>query len=300
MKWIELITCFECNCRCLVCSSYGQDNVRMSLAEMRAWLERGRDEGAVGVWFGGGEPSLHPGLIPAIESARELGYRHIRIQTNGMRFAYEPYAKRCVAAGLNQVALSIMGRDTVAHDGITRTPGSYKHLLTGLDNLTAAGVSVEADVLITSRSMGGLQDIVELLAPRGVAIFSFWLFSLHGIDDPDLRELLPRMSELVPHLERAFAAADGLGVKASSFHTPPCVLTENFRDRYVHSGNWDLLVVPPGAEPFMAERSPMEGGAYLNGCANCRLRPDCLGPRADYLSTFGPGEFKPIPLHMDE
>jgi len=115
------------------------------------------------------------------------------------------------------------------------------------------------------------------------------------MDDPDLRELLPRMSDLVPHLERAFAAADRLKVKASSFHTPPCVLAEAYRDRYVHSGTWDLLVVPPGAEPFMAECSPMEGGAYLDGCASCRLRPDCLGPRADYLEIHGPDEFRPLP-----
>jgi MoaA/NifB/PqqE/SkfB family radical SAM enzyme len=294
MKWIELITCFECNCRCLVCSSYSQAGTRMSRDEMRDWLERGRDEGAVGVWFGGGEPTLHPDLVSACESAREFGYRHIRVQTNGMRFAYQPYAERCVAAGVNQVALSIMGKDAAAHDGITRTPGSHKHMLAGLDNLVSMGVSVEADVLISSRSITGLHEIVELLAPRGVENFAFWLFSLHGTDDLNLRELLPRMSELVPHLERALAAADGLGVKASSFHTPPCVLTENFRDRYVHSGNWNLLVVPPGSEPFMAELSPMEGGAYLEGCAGCRLRPDCLGPRADYLDIYGPDEFRPF------
>lgn len=294
MKWIELITCFECNCRCSVCSSYGQGAQRMSLAEMRDWLEHAREQGAQGAWFGGGEPTLHPELVPAIETARRLGYSQIRVQTNGMRFAYEPYARRCAEAGLNRVGLSIMGKDAAAHDAITCTPGSFEHLLAGLDNLVSLGVKAEADVLVTSRSMNDLATIVEFLAPRDVGVFTFWLFSLHGLDDPAMAGLLPRMRELVPPLERAFSVADRLRVQANSLHTPPCVLSREFRKRYVHSRRWELLVVPPGGQPFMAEQSPMEGGAYLESCQGCRLRSDCLGPRADYLTVYGPGEFEPI------
>jgi len=53
-------------------------------------------------------------------------------------------------------------------------------------------------------------------------------------------------------------------------------------------------VVPEG-QPFMAEDSPIEGGVYLEGCASCAARPDCLGLRADYLAARGEHEFVPIP-----
>ena len=106
--------------------------------------------------------------------------------------------------------------------------------------------------------------------------------------------MMPKMEMAVHHLQDAFDKADQLGVTATSWHTPPCVLPARFRMRYVHSGTLDLMVVTPGSEPFWAQDSPMEGGAYLEGCAACSARPDCLGPRRDYLDLFGPEEFSPI------
>jgi hypothetical protein len=47
-------------------------------------------------------------------------------------------------------------------------------------------------------------------------------------------------------------------------------------------------------EPFAAEESPIEGGGYLESCAGCAMRQDCLGLRQDYLDLFGPGEFNPV------
>jgi hypothetical protein len=110
-----------------------------------------------------------------------------------------------------------------------------------------------------------------------------------------IEDLLPRMTDLMPHLESAFAAAERAGVEATSLHTPPCVLKPEHRKRYVHAGTWKLSVITPGSQPFAAEESPIEGGVYLEGCAGCAMRPECLGLRKDYLDLFGPDEFSPVP-----
>ncbi|MBW1810912.1 MAG: radical SAM protein [Deltaproteobacteria bacterium] len=295
MKWIELILSFECNCRCLVCpASLQPASAKMSSGEIDGWLEHGLSQGAEGVWFGGGEPTLHPDLIASIERARQLGYVIRKIQTNGLRFAYQPFTKRCLQAGANQFSMSIKGPDAKTHDGITQNPGSFVHLTRAVENLVAQSAKVEADILITKENLTGLAACIEFFAGLGIKRFYFWLFSLHGLDFEANKKHLPSFSEIRPRLEAAFETAARLQVEATSFHTPPCILSPEFQDRYVHSGSLDLAVITPGSQPFMAEDSPMEGGQFLTGCAKCIIRPNCLGLRKDYLDLFGPEEFKAL------
>jgi len=295
MDWIEIVVGFGCNCRCRVCASASQAHVpAMSAEEIAGWLSRSREGGARHVWFGGGEPTLHPDLIRSIERARYLGYRRIRIQTNGIRFAYLPFARRCLEAGANEFSLSIKGADADVHDQITRNPGSFDRLIEGTRNLVEAGARVEGDILITTLSMPGLADAVERFAALGLCRFTFWLASRFGMESEGIEDLLPRMTDLMPHMESAFQAADRAKVAATTLHTPPCVLKPEYRKRYVHSGTWKLNVITPRSEPFAAEESPIEGGVYPEGCAACALRPDCLGLRRDYLDLFGAEEFSPV------
>jgi len=294
MDWIEIVVGFGCNCRCRVCPSATQAHVpAMSAGEIAGWLEHGRERGARHVWFGGGEPTLHPDLIRSIELARRTGYERIRIQTNGIRFAYPPFARRCLEAGASEYSLSIKGADAGIHDQITQNPGSFDRLTEGTRNLVDAGARVEGDLLITTLSMPRLAEAVERFARLGVGRFTFWVASRFGMEQEGIEDLLPRMTDLMPHLEAAWEAAGRAGVEATSLHTPPCVLGGKYRDRYVHAGTWKLSVITPGSDPFPAEASPIEGGVYLESCAGCAMRPGCLGLRKDYLDLFGPEEFSP-------
>lgn len=295
LDWIELVIGMDCNCRCRACPSAVHDGGQpMDTREVAAWLRRGRQRGASGVWFGGGEPTLHPGLLPAVKRARQLGYQRVRVQTNALRLAYDAYAERLVGAGVGELSVPVLGADEAAYDAFTRREGSFGLLVQGIENLLSHGARVEGDVLITATSAGRLTEAVERFAALGVARFNFWLVSLHGLDAGQHAHHLPTMQQLAPHLQRAMARAEELGAPAVTLHTPPCVLDAAHRSRYVHAGAWRLLVVTPGGEPFRAEDSPMEGGAYLPTCEACAWRRRCLGMRDDYLQVHGGEGFEPL------
>ncbi len=266
----------------------------MALTEMIDALRQGRERGACGAWFGGGEPTLHGDLPRAIVAARRLGYRTVRLQTNGLRLAYPDYARQLVDLGLNQVSLLAMGHDAAAHDAVTRVPGSFELMNRAALNLAGLEVAPEADLLISQGNLDRLSETVELLAEIGVTAVTFWLLSLHGLDRESLSAWLPPVSRVVPALQAAFDRADALAMAASTLHLPPCALGKGYHDRYRHAGLWNLLVFAPGRAPFRAERSPMEGGVFLEGCARCTHRKRCLGLRADYLEVHGPAGFEPI------
>jgi MoaA/NifB/PqqE/SkfB family radical SAM enzyme len=297
LDWIELITGFRCNCRCLLCSSgLNADAAGLGDEEIASWLTRGRALGATGVWFGGGEPTLYPGLLQAAERARELGYRRLRLQTNGLRLAYPAYAERLALAGIIEVSLSIKGWDPDSHARATRRPGAWELVARAWESLRATSIRVEADVLLTTPLLPHLADLVDALAERGTSKLNFWLASLHGVPaDQQRPELVPALGELRASLRQAFSRAGARDLPVTTLHTPPCSLEPEDHGRYLHAGRYRLLVIVPGGGAFMAEDSPMEGGSHPEElCGACRARPDCLGLRADQLRLFGTRGLTPL------
>ncbi len=61
------------------------------------------------IQFSGGEPTLHPEFPGILRTARDLGFTHIQVATNGSRFVNPDYAKLCEDAGLHTLYLQFDG-----------------------------------------------------------------------------------------------------------------------------------------------------------------------------------------------
>jgi len=61
------------------------------------------------IQFSGGEPTLHPQFPQIVSTARDLGFRHIQVATNGSRFADPDYVRLCEDSGLHTLYLQFDG-----------------------------------------------------------------------------------------------------------------------------------------------------------------------------------------------
>jgi len=61
------------------------------------------------VQFSGGEPTLHPDFPKILRTARDLGFTHLQVATNGSRFVDPDYAKLCEESGLHTLYLQFDG-----------------------------------------------------------------------------------------------------------------------------------------------------------------------------------------------
>jgi MoaA/NifB/PqqE/SkfB family radical SAM enzyme len=232
--------------------------------------------------------------VALVDAARRLGYRDLKLQTNGLLLAYPELTRRLVEAGLTTVSLALRSPRADVHDLLVRRAGAWAGLEKALDVLAGhPSVGLEGDVLVSRSNAADLAPTLDRYAARGVKSFSLWLLCRLVDDEATRRELLP-FSELEPHLVAAFERADALGVRLTSLHTPACVVPPAWRDRLYYPPELDLLVVNADGRSFWLEESPVEGGAPLPSCERCAWRPRCLGPRADYLEVFGSDEFVPI------
>ncbi len=62
------------------------------------------------IQFAGGEPTIYPKFVEAVQAAHDLGFAQIQVATNGIRFATEEgFLEKAHAAGLNTIYLQFDG-----------------------------------------------------------------------------------------------------------------------------------------------------------------------------------------------
>ena len=116
----------RCNLTCPVC--FANANAAGYLYEptfeqVRRMLQALRDERPVNariVQFSGGEPTLHPRFLDCIRLAKEMGFSHVQVATNGIMFTDLEFAQAAKEAGLHTLYLQF---DGVCDDIYRRTRG---------------------------------------------------------------------------------------------------------------------------------------------------------------------------------
>jgi len=138
------------------------------------------------IQFSGGEPTLSPHFLRAIEYARKVGYFAVQCATNGVLFAQDPeLAKQAKAAGLRMAYLQF--------DGVTNEANSHRKVgnlfdvkLRAIENLHAAGIDV---ILVVTVANGVNNDqvgpIVEFAIENAdkITVVSFQPVSFTGRDE---------------------------------------------------------------------------------------------------------------------
>jgi len=117
----------RCNLRCPICFANSdaagyvyEPTFEQVLGMLRTYRET-RPAAGRAVQFSGGEPTLYPRFLDVLRSATEMGFSHLQIATNGLRFAHEEdFAKRCEDAGLHDIYLQF---DGVTDEVYTKTRG---------------------------------------------------------------------------------------------------------------------------------------------------------------------------------
>ena len=107
----------RCNLHCPICFANADATgyvYEASLEQVRMMLTTLRDERPVAgriVQFSGGEPTLHPRFFEILSMARDMGFSHIQLASNGIRLADPDFAARAAEAGLHTVYLQFDGLD---------------------------------------------------------------------------------------------------------------------------------------------------------------------------------------------
>ena len=211
----------HCNLDCPICFADSQRGFSLTMDQVERMLDRFVElEGDPEVvQFSGGEPTIHPEILPMLRMARDKGVKVVMLNTNGIRIAGDDR----FLAGLEEIKPTIYlqfdGFSTQTHEAI-RGKDLTSVKLKALDRLAQAGLDVvlvpaiEKD--INHHEIGAIVKFgVEHPAVRGVAFQPVTHSGRFTAFDPLNRETL---ADVIHGIEEQ---TDGM-FRESDFVPVPC------------------------------------------------------------------------------
>ena len=200
-----------CNNACVFCAQ-GDGGARAP-AEVDPAGAIALVEAGEGVAFQGGEPTIFAGLAGWIRAADARGAARIVVQTNGRRLAYRAYARALREASARLVLdVSLHGSTAPMHDYHTAVPGSFAQTVQGLRNARAEGIPVGVTTVVTRSSFRHLAEIVRVAHAAGALAIHFAPAEPSGRAATNRARVVPSAEMVAPHLQRAVAEAQRLGL----------------------------------------------------------------------------------------
>jgi hypothetical protein len=213
-----------CNMACPLCFAEAGPGFNLTLEEVESILDHfveteGHPEV---VQFSGGEPTIHPHIIPMMKAAFSRGIQAVMLNTNGKRIAHDDAFLAELAKVKPAIYFQFDGFDSETYRLIRGEPGTrcVEEKIRALDRLASVGCPV---VLVPAIERGVNEHEIGRIVKFGLehpAVFGVnfqpaFHAGRHGAHDP-----LQRMT--IPDVLKLMEAQTGGLFKVSDFVPVPC------------------------------------------------------------------------------
>lgn len=285
---LDVVLGYDCNLGCTYCTITDEMRLRaLPTARVAQEIERAAARGFKDLAFTGGEPTIRSDLPALVKHARRRGFEHVKVASNGLRYAHAPYLDHLVACGVDRFNVSMHAFTDDAYELTVRREGTAALRRQAIGNLVDRGLDPMADLILKNDTHRHLRGWIADLVSLGVRRFSLWLVSLTDQNAGNV-EQLPQLTALTPFVKEAFDDARKGGYEVLSLHIPRCFLP-GYEEHVQHPGADIVTVVTPD-DVFDLKDSRLGGGVKPAGCAGCKFVNECPGLRQDYIDRFGGGE----------
>lgn len=221
----------RCNLKCPICFANAaaagylyeptQDEIRSMLKNLR----ENQPVAPNSIQFSGGEPTVREDLPELVAMAKELGFHHIEVNTNGIRIAKDKdYLKRLIDAGLSTLYLQFDGMKPEPYIA-ARGLDLFEIKLKVIENCRSSGLD---SVVLVPTVVKGMNDdqigaIIRFASRNSDVIrgVNFQPVSMAGRID---RKKLKEMRITIPDVLRLAEEQTNGEIKVSDFYPIPVVV----------------------------------------------------------------------------
>jgi len=295
---IDLRVGTSCNLNCVYCLLGHEDRYLRPAAEILDDLAWGRAQNLEKVAFTGGEPTLHPDLPRLVAAARGLGYRQVILVTNGVTLGYPGRLARLREAGVTALGISYDTPDRATAEAMWRSP-VHDMVVRAFEAAAAfPDMPVGSIAVVTARNFRQLPDLARFYAELKRGMKNMFVPNLDCVMPEEnawlnRAEVVPRLSDVVPHVREALETAHRRGVPLTFRGFPPCLLPglEKYDvDRYMTI--FRLVRTPEG--PVFDRMSIDLWRVKGPRCPACRWFRSCGGVYRSYANLHGLHELVPV------
>jgi sulfatase maturation enzyme AslB (radical SAM superfamily) len=297
---------YTCNSDCIFCASDNRLITADSLSYQQVVETFSRFQVGSGdrVILNGGEPTIHPDLLPIVQDAASRG-AWVCLFSNGRKLSDPRLAQALVQAGVARVTIPLYGTAAVEHDSITRRPGSLDQTVRGIINLYTLQTSypsleIELKVLFCRPTAHRNPDIVSFIYSRFPALDRLVLSGL--ILSQAAMALAMRYTEFMEAVNETLSIALQYPAKIIIHRLPLCLIAPSLRTEYLQRNQSQPCGVSSEATPvstyhYFDNMQPDGVELATHNVSKCHLKCDyrtCCTIAEDYVEKFGDSEFVPI------
>lgn len=305
IKSAEIILGEKCNLSCMFCCVHKSIGKWQPFNKVKEDIYRAKEEKKDMLIFSGGEPTLYPHILEAINEAKKLKFPIIEILTNGVRCADFNFSKELADAGLTLAKVAIHSPYEKIHNKLTGKQDSFKNALLGIKNLDSVGIYTSTNFAINKLNYKHLyeyaQIFIGLLNLTGFCFF-FEFYSGKILSSNKLRvkysDVLPYINKLLEFIKTKKVRIDWpfLG------NFVPCLLPhyvnvmidwgttdKNINDSISLNSNYETL------KELHNKRK-----IKIKQCKECIYYDKCNGIDKSYIAEYGSSEFIPVKKEKEQ
>jgi MoaA/NifB/PqqE/SkfB family radical SAM enzyme len=300
MERLELHLTYTCPEKCVFCSEEHRmekyKRFPVTWGRVAKVLRTHASRGVQNVHFTGGEPTIHPRFVQALQLAKKLGMK-TSIGTIGTKLSKRKFAKRALPY-LDEALFSLHGPTAAVHDALTQREGSFSRV-TGAIQIAQEikpAFNVYINTVITKQNVYALPDTIALADSLGAKLIVVSNTTPEGGGGDLYKELAVPLSELREVISQVPAKVSQATVRF--FGVPMCLLGEHFA--WSNDLHWDPRVTvewmsKPGKVQFdgIYSWTPDRRRVHTKECSDCLRKKICMGVFDTYAELWDTSELRP-------
>ena len=295
IKKTVIVLGYGCNNKCLFCCMEDRRKYvkQKDIKEVKNDILMAKKEGTTYLEFVGGEPTIRKDIVEIVKFANKVGFDTIMFTTNGRMLSNKEFTKKILNSGVNHIVFSIHGHNSKLHDSLTRVPGSFEQLISGINNLKELGfTNIGSNTTIVKQNYKNLLDIAKLIFDLGITNSEFiFVDPTHGPPKNKFHEIVPSYEEVSPVANKVLGFAKKNNISHWKVrYCPLCFIDEQFHDMVSESQEVESFHTEHIAPDFVnkdVEKSRGEiGRMKLEKCRECKYANKCEGYWKEYVENY--------------
>jgi MoaA/NifB/PqqE/SkfB family radical SAM enzyme len=290
----------HCNHFCGFCSNPTTPWVH-TFETMKVLVDDLKKRGYYGVILTGGEPSLHPELPRIARYAKDQGL-HVRMISNGTRFADEAFAQEMAEAGLELLHVSVYSVRPEIEARLRGVEDTLPKAFAAVENARRLGVEVNVNCVINRLNADHLDENVRHFVEHHGHVRHFVWNNLDpsmGRAEVNQAEFTPRLADFEVSLHRAMRLLHSTGRTFRVEKVPLCYMADfawaSTETRKIVKGEERIVHF---LDKKQTVRQTSWEHIYGGACEACTLRTIC-GGLFDRGDAYDPAELHPVFVSRD-
>lgn len=300
LEWLEIFLWYACNVKCSFCY---QKDLRL---EYKNNIEKEKVLNLIDDWFNQWkrfiifswwEATLDKNLSYYIWYAKNKGFEHIRVHTNGFWFKKYDYLQNLFDQWLTGVIISVHWFGKI-HDSISRAPGSFQNILKALINfekLKAIEPSFvfDTNTVICKQNYKYLEKLIVLLSKftitRGQLVMPY---TLDLFTHQEKLNLIPEFKNCIPYIIKLLDIWVNNNKRFVIENIPFCKIANHYWMHIIDN----IKTIKDAVTLSDTYKSNLDDSwmKKWNDCQKCIMNNVCKWVPQDYFKIYPDTELKPI------